>query len=39
MLQFVSRNMKEGLLTPTKAGKILGVKARNVRPLLSGAAL
>jgi hypothetical protein len=31
--------MSEGVLTPTKAGKVLGVKARNVIPLLATATL
>lgn len=39
LLQFVARNMSEGTLTPTKAGKVLGVKPRSVQPLLKGAAL
>ena len=39
LLRFVARNMSEGSLTPTKAAKGLGVKARSVQPLLSGAAL
>jgi Zn-dependent peptidase ImmA (M78 family) len=39
LLQFVSRSLSDGALTPTKAGKVLGVKARSVEPLLSGAAL
>jgi hypothetical protein len=39
LLHFVARNMSEGSLTPTKAGKVLGVKPRSVGPLLSGAAL
>ncbi|HEY5209589.1 MAG TPA: ImmA/IrrE family metallo-endopeptidase [Stellaceae bacterium] len=39
LLQFVARNMSEGSLTPTKAGKVLGVKPRSVAPLLKGAAL
>lgn len=39
LLRFVARSMSEGSLTPTKAGKVLGVKARNVQPLLNGAAL
>lgn len=39
LLRFVARNMQEGALTPTKAGKVLGVKARSVRPLLAGAGL
>jgi Zn-dependent peptidase ImmA (M78 family) len=34
LLQFVSRNMSEGALTPTKAGRVLGVKPRSVAPLL-----
>jgi Zn-dependent peptidase ImmA (M78 family) len=39
LLRFVARNMSEGMLTPTKASKVLGVKPRSVQPLLSGAAL
>lgn len=39
LLHFVARSMSEGALTPTKAGKVLGVKPRNIMPLLSGAAL
>lgn len=39
LLSFVARNMSEGVLTPTRAGKLLGVKARSVHPLLSGASL
>jgi len=39
LLSFVARNMSEGVLTPTRAGKLLGVKPRSVHPLLSGAAL
>lgn len=39
LLQFVARSMSEGALTPTKAGKVLGVKPRSIGPLLSGAAL
>jgi Zn-dependent peptidase ImmA (M78 family) len=35
LLHFVSRNMSEGALTPTKAGRVLGVKPRSVAPLLS----
>lgn len=35
LLDLVSRNMSEGLLTPTKAGKVLGVKPRSVAALLS----
>jgi Zn-dependent peptidase ImmA (M78 family) len=39
LLPLVRRNLDEGKLTPTRAGKILGVKARSVEPLLAGAAL
>jgi Zn-dependent peptidase ImmA (M78 family)/transcriptional regulator with XRE-family HTH domain len=35
LLNFVSRNMSDGALTPTKASQVLGVKPRNVAPLLS----
>ena len=35
LLHFVSRNMSDGALTPTKASQVLGVKPRNVAPLLS----
>jgi Zn-dependent peptidase ImmA (M78 family) len=35
LLKLVDRSMAEGMLSPTKAGKVLGVKARNVTPLLS----
>lgn len=35
LLRFVDRNLAEGVLTPTKAGKVLGVKPRSVAPLLS----
>lgn len=34
LLNVVSRAISEGTLTPTKAGKVLGVKPRNVDPLL-----
>lgn len=34
LLEFVSRSLGEGLLTHTKAGQVLGVKARNVDSLL-----
>jgi len=37
LLHFVARNLAEGTLTPTKAGKVLGVKPRRVYPLLAGA--
>ena len=39
LLSFVARNISEGVLTPTRASKLLGVKPRNVYKLLSGAAL
>lgn len=39
LLRFVARNMSGGSLTPTKAGKVLGVKPRSVAPLLSGGAV
>jgi Zn-dependent peptidase ImmA (M78 family)/transcriptional regulator with XRE-family HTH domain len=38
LLRFVSRNVSEGVLTPTKASKVLGVNPRSVAPLLSTAA-
>jgi Zn-dependent peptidase ImmA (M78 family) len=37
LLELVRRSLDEGALTPTRAGKILGVKARNVEPLVAGA--
>ncbi len=36
LLHFAARTLSEGSLTPTKAARILGVKARSVGPLLSG---
>lgn len=39
LLSFVARNMNEGILTPTRASKLLGVKPRSVHRLLSGASL
>jgi Zn-dependent peptidase ImmA (M78 family)/transcriptional regulator with XRE-family HTH domain len=39
LLQFAARHLSGGALTPTKAGKVLGVKPRSVEPLLSTAAL
>lgn len=39
LLKFAARSLNSGFLTPTKAGKVLGVKPRSVAPLLSGAAL
>lgn len=35
LLGLVSRSLGEGLITYTKAARLLGVKARNVEPLLS----
>jgi Zn-dependent peptidase ImmA (M78 family) len=35
LLRFVERSMGNGVLTPTKAGKVLGVKPRSVAPLLT----
>jgi Zn-dependent peptidase ImmA (M78 family) len=37
LLGLVGRSIGEGLLTYTRAARLLGVKARNVEPLLSGA--
>lgn len=34
LLDFVARSIQEGALTPTRASKVLGVKARSVAPLL-----
>lgn len=34
LVNFVTRSLGEGLLSYTKAGQVLGVKARNVNPLL-----
>ena len=39
LLHFVARGLSDGELTPTKAGKVLGVKPRSLGPLLSGGAL
>ena len=36
LLDLAGRALGEGLLTYTKAGRLLGVRARNVEPLLSG---
>lgn len=38
LLQLVRRTLDDGALTPTKAGKILGVRARNVESLIAGGA-
>ena len=35
LLNFVSRSMSDGSLTPVKAAKVLGVKPRSVYPLLA----
>lgn len=35
LLKVVDRTLEQGLLTPTKAGTVLGVNARSVAPLLS----
>ncbi len=37
LLDLVKRTVDEGILTPTKAGRVLGVKATNVATLLGGA--
>lgn len=37
LLSFVNRTINEGILTPVKAAKVLGVKPRNVHPLLRDA--
>jgi Zn-dependent peptidase ImmA (M78 family) len=39
LLDFVKRSLAEGALTHTKAGQVLGVKPRNVDPLLQGVSL
>jgi len=39
LLHFAARHVNGGTLTPTKAGKVLGVKPRSVAPLLNVAAL
>jgi Zn-dependent peptidase ImmA (M78 family) len=39
LLDFVKRSLNEGALTHTKAGQVLGVKPRNVDPLLQGVSL
>ncbi len=36
LLDLAGRSLGEGILTYTKAGRLLGVRARNVEPLLSG---
>lgn len=37
LLDLVRRSMSAGVLTPSQAGKVLGVKPRNVQPLLDPA--
>src|SRR5216684_6943123 len=39
LLHFVSRNLSDGVLTPTKASQVLGVKPRSVAFLLSSVGL
>jgi Zn-dependent peptidase ImmA (M78 family) len=39
LLDFVKRSLGEGSITHTKAGQVLGVKPRNVDPLLQGVSL
>lgn len=38
LVGFVERMVREGLLSPTKAGRVLGVRPRSVEPLISGRA-
>jgi Zn-dependent peptidase ImmA (M78 family) len=35
LLSLISRSLSDGAITPTKAGKVLGVKPRSVGPLLA----
>jgi len=35
LLSLISRSLSDGTITPTKAGKVLGVKPRSVGPLLA----
>ena len=35
LLSLISRSLSDGSITPTKAGKVLGVKPRSVAPLLN----
>ena len=39
LLRFVSHSLEDGSLTPSKAARVLGVKARSVAPLISDAPL
>jgi Zn-dependent peptidase ImmA (M78 family) len=36
LLDIIRRSLSEGIITPTKAAQVLGVKARNVDPLIHG---
>jgi Zn-dependent peptidase ImmA (M78 family) len=36
LLDVIRRSLAEGIITPTKAAQVLGVKPRNVEPLLHG---
>jgi hypothetical protein len=36
LLGVMRRSLNEGIITPTKAAQVLGVKPRNVEPLLHG---
>ena len=38
LINFVSRALSDGLITPTKASKVLGVRPRSVAPLIQGGA-
>lgn len=38
LLGVVRRSLNEGIITPTKAGQVLGVKPRNVDPIINGTA-
>jgi Zn-dependent peptidase ImmA (M78 family) len=37
LLELVKRSLQDGVLTPTKAGRVLGVKPTNIEPLLESA--
>ena len=36
LLDIIRRSLNEGIITPTKAAQVLGVKPRNVDPLING---
>jgi Zn-dependent peptidase ImmA (M78 family) len=36
LLDIIKRSLSEGIITPTKAAQVLGVKPRNVDPLING---